>query len=325
MYTLYFLCCSKRNTLALPNNGISYLNFLNNDENFDCVKNYKPQNKSSRFESELVPSSNIGSVNMEKSVSFDDTVTISDTGCVIEGDSLSIDQGYFSNPSSIVEFKYTDQQITTHQSSYFTEAEKKAQVLFLNYKQLECDSNGLEYTDHEHDIAIKIPEGAVPEGKKIHFEVAVTTYGPFTFPKNTQPISPLLWLCILEEDVELQKPFQVVLPHYLAGLDKERVLYHQVVSAKASHNNSKLRNDRISYEFQTCEVKPQFAFNGYRGYGVLESNHCCFYCLLANQTLELAMDASYCLIRIESALTLQRSEVYFAAVYFLESCLKVLY
>ena len=288
-------------------------------------------NESSWCESELICGTNCRSndtsvIQIERSVSVDGCITNNDETkqnvSLNENDSSSIDQCCFII-SSVVEYKCIDQPATACKSSYFTEAERIAKVPFLEYKQLECDSNGQEYTNVEHDITIRIPKGAVPEGKKIHFEVAVTTYGPFIFPKNTQPISPLLWLCILEEDVELQKPFQVVLPHYLAGLGKERVLHHQVVSAKASHDNSKLQNDRISYEFQTCEVKPQFAFNGYRGYGVLESNHCCFYCLLANQTPELAMDASYCLIRIEYAVTLQRSEVYFAAIYFLDSCLKV--
>ena len=103
---------------------------------------------------------------------------------------------------------------------------------------LEIDCTGREYSNVDHDITLRIPEGAVAEGEKVQFEVGVAMYGPFIFPENTQPISPILWLC-LPEDVKLKKPFQVVLPHYLTGLSRERIQYdHQVRFTKAKHSNS---------------------------------------------------------------------------------------
>ena len=213
--------------------------------------------------------------------------------------------------------------VSVFQSRYFTEADKNAQVPFIFHQHVVFDCSGREYTIANHDITLKIPEGAVPEGQIIHFEVAVTMCGPFTFPNNTQPISPILWLCIVEEDVELKKPFKVILPHFLAGQTRDRLLHHQASFAKASHYKYILQNEHIYYEFLPSIDKSGFAFNGCRGYGVLETDHCCFYCLLANKTPEVAKDAGYCLARIESSSTLQRSEVYFTAIYFLDSCLKV--
>ena len=110
-----------------------------------------------------------------------------------------------------------------HQSEHFSDAEKKANVPFLNHQLLECNCNGREYTNVGYNITLRIwPEGAVAEGEKVHFEVGVATYGPFIFPENTQPIPPILWLCLLEQDVELKKLFQVVLPHYLTGWTEQR-------------------------------------------------------------------------------------------------------
>ena len=185
---------------------------------------------------------------------------------------------------------------------------------------LDCDCNGRVYTNVDHDITLRIPEGAVTEGEMVHFEVGVAMYGPFIFPENTQPISPILWLCLLEGDVELKKPFQVILPHYLTGLSKERIQYHQVGFAKASHKNFV---NQTSYSFEKCNTEPRFASSGYRSYGVLMTKHCCFYCLLANKSHELATDAGYCLVRIESSLSSLRNEVYFSAIYFLDTCLRV--
>ena len=215
---------------------------------------------------------------------------------------------------------------TRFPSLYFTEAEKKAQVLFLCYRLLECDHHGKEYTVEDHDITIRIPIGAIPKEKKIHLEVAVAMYGPFKFVGNVQPISPILWLC-LEENSILSKPLQVILPHFLIGLAncKKKAQYHQVSFAKADHNNHFFQGDQMIYLFQSCDSEPYFASSGSKSYGVLLTNHCCFYCLQANQTRDLAIDAGYCLVRIESSTSSmqKRSEIYFTAVYFLHTCLKV--
>ena len=212
-----------------------------------------------------------------------------------------------------------------HQSTYFITAKKTAHVPFLDHQMLECDCNGQEYTNMDHDITLRIPEGAVPEGEKVHFEVGVAMYGPFIFPENTQPISPILWLCLLEEDVQLKKPFHIILPHYLTGLSKERIEHHQVGFAKANHSNYTFVDNQLSYKFQSYVTEPGILHvsSGYRNYGVLVSKHCCFYCLQANQTRELAMDAGYCLVRIESSLSPQRNEIHYSTIFFLDTCLRV--
>lgn len=211
---------------------------------------------------------------------------------------------------------------SVRQSQHFTEAEKRARVPFLHHKLLECDCLGVEYTIEDHDITLRIPKGAVPVGKSILFEIAVAMYGPFEFPKNTQPISPILWLC-LKDTLALNKPFQVILPHFLTGLTKEKAQYHQVIFAKANHDKYFIEDGQVKYSFQPCDTEPHFASSGGRSFGVLLTNHCCFYCLKANKTHELAMDASYCLTQIESFISQQRSEVHFCAVYFLPTCLRV--
>ena len=70
-------------------------------------------------------------------------------------------------------------------------------------------------------------------------------------------------------------------------------------------------------------TKPLLASNGNKGYGVLISKCCCFYYLEAKVSPELAMDAGYCLVQVESTLSFQRNELYFAATYFLDTCLRV--
>lgn len=209
------------------------------------------------------------------------------------------------------------------QSPSFCEAEKKANVPFLYHHVLECDSNGQQHTIEDHDITLRIPAGAVVEGKQIHFEIGVAMYGPFTFPEKTRPISPVVWLCILEDDAELTKPFQLILPHILTGLKKDRLQHHQIEFLKANHKDISLRDGRMMYNFCRCETKTYLASQGCRSYGVIKSTHCCFYCLQGNQTLEQAIDAGYCLARIERSLSPQRNELHFIAVYLLDTCIQV--
>ena len=209
------------------------------------------------------------------------------------------------------------------QSPYFTVAKDEATITFLHHHMLECDLSGQDYTIEDHDITLRIPEGAVAEGEKVHLEVGVAMYGPFIFPENTQPISPILWLCLLEEGVQLKKPFQVILPHYLTGLNREKIQYHQIGFAKANHYSIHVIESQINYEFVRCITSPVFGSSAHKNYGVLVSRHCCFYCLLANHTPELAKDTGYCLVRVEHSPMPQRDEVYFAAIYFLDTCLRV--
>ena len=193
----------------------------------------------------------------------------------------------------------------------------------MQHTMLECDCSGLKYTIEDHDITLKVPEGAVENNETILIEIDVSMYGCFVFPKEFQPISPIVWLCILEKDTKLRKPFQLILPHFLTGLSREKLCSHQIRFAKANHDKCIIKGGEMKYEFNSCDSKPLIASSGNKNFAVLESDHCCFYCLQANQTPELIRDASYCLTRIQRSSSLQRNEVYFLATYLLDTCIQV--
>ena len=205
-----------------------------------------------------------------------------------------------------------------YQSRSHSEAEKSLQVPFLFHELIEVDSNGLEYTIQDHDITVRFPTGAiaVAEREKLQFGIGVAMYGPFKFVDNMRPISPILWLCPLDENViKLNKPFQVILPHFLSG---DKVQNHGVEFAKANHRDCA----DGCYTFDTlCDcAEPIFATASSKSYGILEVDHCCFYCLQANISPEITKDAEYTLVRLESV---ERQEVHFCAIYQLNTCYKV--
>lgn len=196
------------------------------------------------------------------------------------------------------------------QLASYSEAEK---IPFLFHKLLEINNNGLVYTIEDHDITVRFPDGTVAVGETLQFEIGVVMYGPFKFVDDVRPISPILWICPLDQAIKLHKPFQLVLPHFLPG---ERVQDHQIAFAKANHRNS----EENHYTFCVCDTKPMFATTGSKSYGILETNHCCFYCLEARKTPQITRDTGYILVRLESFL---KQEVQFCAIYPLNTCFKV--
>ena len=189
---------------------------------------------------------------------------------------------------------------------------------------LKCGHDATKYTIEEHDITLRIPQGAVTKGEKFHVEIGVAMYGPFAFSENFRPISPILWLCVMKRDtVTLRKDFQIILPHFLTGLTTERLHCHRVGFAKAHHSQKYVctsKSDQIVYGFKACKSQTFFATSEGKSYGVMHSDHCCFYCLQAKQSPDVARNAGYCLARIES---LPSKEIFFVASFFLKSCIMV--
>lgn len=188
---------------------------------------------------------------------------------------------------------------------------------------IECDHTGKEQTLKEHGITVKIPEGAIPKGKVIQVEMSVTLYGPFKFPSNTRPISPILWMCP-QEDIEFKKPIEVTLPHIFTGVDQKELVKMGVTFAKAGHNTlseSKESHDAV-FVFRECPNRPQFREIKEQGYGILETNHCCFICITSKQSPEAARKAGYLFSRIDET-SGQDFKINYCVSFFLPSCVKV--
>ena len=159
-----------------------------------------------------------------------------------------------------------------YQSTCFYSAKKTANVPFLDHQMLEVDCNGREYTNVDHDITLRIPEGAVAEGEKVHFEVGVAMYGPFIFPENTQPISPILWLHLLEKNIKLNKCMELILPHCYTGSVAPP---DQITFAIADHsclNELATDSDRPHYLLKLWEMGTNFYMD--QMYGAIQMNFC---------------------------------------------------
>ena len=209
-----------------------------------------------------------------------------------------------------------------HQSTYFNAAEKTAQVPFLDHQMLECDSNGREYTNVDHDITLRVLEGALAEGEKVHFEVAIAMYGPFNFPENAMLISPILWLCLLEEDAKLKKSIEIILPHYLSG----NIQKYGIGFMKANHKDYEMDdNCKMHYNFKPLVTDTALTYREGQGYGITVVDHFCYLCLAAQENAPtITENTNYCLARVESICSESLQEFIFCTSYLLPTCTKVI-
>lgn len=106
---------------------------------------------------------------------------------------------------------------------------------------IKCDSEGGEYRSDIHDFRLSIPKGAVK--KRVDIQIGFALRGPFKFPGDLRPVSPIVWLCSTPE-TKLRKPVEIMLPHYLdtsvTALSKvpNSASRYSVQFVKASHTTS---------------------------------------------------------------------------------------
>ena len=164
-----------------------------------------------------------------------------------------------------------------------------------------------------------IPPGAL--NRRIEIEFAVCLSGPFSFPANKRPVSPILWICTRETIERFSKPIQVTIPHIFPELLKHEMTELQLDFVKADHSmDYHVRNDGSKcYSFNAIEGSDPH-FQG--GYGTLNLDHCCYLCMSANDAAAIAGRAQYCLSQFQFA-NESRNVVIFCATYSLKTCLEV--
>ena len=187
---------------------------------------------------------------------------------------------------------------------------------------IHCTSDGGVYYNPVHDITVRIPEGAISKGASVAIEIGVALYGPFQFPDDTKPVSPIVWLCVKQGQGELEhyqflKPVEVVLPHYLhVTTEDDSTLLHFL---KAGHH----MNKREQYQFQLAGGKVCFPVQ--KTYGTLSTYHFCFLCIASGTvSQERTAKANFCLISvIPDPISEPSWTIYFCVCYFLQTCVEV--
>ena len=112
-----------------------------------------------------------------------------------------------------------------------------ASIPFLKSMEvISVTSKGAEYSCGEYGVRVKVPEGALPPLMHSTLEVGIASHGPFEFPTEMIPFSPILWICMPHESL-LLKLVEITLPHCLTDLGENDPIIDDIGFLKANHHN----------------------------------------------------------------------------------------
>ena len=183
----------------------------------------------------------------------------------------------------------------------------------------DCTSDGRSYYDEHNDFRLEIPEGAIPEGKRVTIDIGVALYGPFQYPKGLRPVSPVFWVCVRDQtNFRFSKLVTVTIPHCLNLENAEDVESLRMTFLKGDHE---MTSQKV-YQFQQAEgeviIEPR------KRNGVLRTTHFCYLCITSKKSKKSIRKAMFC---ISTAIphTISPSEpayVYFFVTFLLKTCLE---
>ena len=178
-----------------------------------------------------------------------------------------------------------------------------------------CDSKGGVYTKKYHDVYLEIPEGAIPGGQRpISIELGIVREGPFEFPQNVKPVSPVIWFCT--NDFEFTDQLKITLPHFIGSKEENQHL----AFFKASHVP---KPSVGTFSFKPIDsAVPVFGSSQ----GTLYTTHSCFLCICHSIPERIIASANYCLISAvpkPSHIEDNTFDMHFCVSYFLPTCIEV--
>ena len=181
---------------------------------------------------------------------------------------------------------------------------------------IQLDENGCTHTNDCYGFSITFPPGSLLSNQTVTLTIGVMIHGPFLFPDNVVPISPILWVCGNCCDLKLLKNATIVLQHCL-DIEKSDDRGIQILFMKAHVN-------------QHCIVsgnKRRYIFQSMGNASVLEdhnaeslTSHFCSFCLATKMSDTLKEQTQYCITLFADK---ANSKCVFAVTYLLKACIQV--
>ena len=184
-----------------------------------------------------------------------------------------------------------------------------------NIEQFQCDSKGGKYEHTVHGIAFYIPSGAVKERSSLTLKFGVATVGPFKYPDNTSPVSPVLWVQVelSNGQSDLKKSIEISIHHAVAGNDGVKYLRFLCCS--------KLTGTAIFEKvYKKSTISPE---KGILHTKFSRKQYC--FCICSKYCRELIVNTQYCIVKVTPAKSHPSNiwKMYFFVTYKLPACIEV--
>ena len=184
------------------------------------------------------------------------------------------------------------------------------------------DYTGGLYHLENHGFSLFAPRGAIKKNSTLMVKIAVALHGPFHFPQQVRPVSPVFLLCSQTQD-RLHKPVSVSLPHFieLSGCTEPERKRLGLRFMKAGHFPcSSTPVSCAYYSFQQAEGRAVFQ----SGSGVLTTKHLCYLCICATDCEETSQRTNHCMIPVVPRLiTLTSWKLHYCITFQLKTCIEV--
>ena len=183
----------------------------------------------------------------------------------------------------------------------------------------DCTSAGRSYYDEHNDFQLEIPDGAIALEQRVTIDIGVALYGPFLYPEDLRPVSPVFWACVRDQrNFLFLKPVKVTIPHFLKLENAKDVESLGMTFLKGDHE---MTSQQV-YQFQRAEG--QVIIEPHKRNGVLQTCHFCYLCITSKKSKKSIRKAMFC---IYAAIphTMSPSEpayVYFFVTFLLATCLE---
>ena len=185
---------------------------------------------------------------------------------------------------------------------------------------ISCDTVGCDYYNTRHDVAVRIPEGAIlPSEGSIDIEFGVAMYGPFKISDgiSVRRVSPIIWLCVQKDGFGgFQKNVEITIPHFLHLSPEDTRRYLRFLKADHEHDISN-EDGRSEYQLKPADGKAIFER---AAHGTIFTKHFCSLCIATSVFIN-----EHTIYYLGGAICskAQYLEIIFYVCYFLKSCLRV--
>ena len=152
-----------------------------------------------------------------------------------------------------------------------------------------CNFEVQSHYCEDTDFRLVIPEGAIPVGDSITIDIGVALFGPFQYPPNIRPVSPVFWVSVRgQQNYQFLKPLRVTMEHCLnvSGCDDAGIVDAglQFMKADASPNASG------KHEFSPAAEDQDFLTKSF--HGILVDRFTAV-CICASATPDTARQVAY--------------------------------
>ena len=194
------------------------------------------------------------------------------------------------------------------------------ECFFQTLASIDVTSEGRKFTNKANDFSLEIPEGAIPEGKRLTVDLRVALIGPFKFSKGLRPVSPVFWICVRDQiNFQFLKPVEVTIPHFLNLQNDSDIQSLGLIFLKADHN----KNSEGLYKFLPTDGVADFKAR--KTHGVLKTSHFCSLCIGCKDGPEVLTKTNFCITSVipECAISPGRKQSAFFFITFsnLSTCL----